>query len=145
MDALLRDQALLKDFCGGHNARMRLHGQRWQYRVGNALVHVDNAFSWSGWAQERLIINLETLEATGAWFGMRRSFKEPWLTRIGEDELKVDLKSKLWGIDCRVTLASEALEAEELFETKWIGAKGSWPTEENWQPTGRLSFGLGAR
>lgn len=121
---------------------MRIHGQRWQYRVGNALVHVDNAFSWTGWAQERLVVNFETVEAAGAWFSFRRSFAEPWLTRIGEDELRVVLKSRLSGIDCGVTLAGEPLEAEALFEAKWSGAKGSWPPEEDWMPTERFSFGM---
>jgi hypothetical protein len=119
---------------------MHILGQRWQYRVGNALVHVDNAFSWIGWAQERLVVNGETVEAAGAWFSFRRSFAEPWLTLIGDDELKVDLKSRVSGIDCRVTLAGEALEAEELFEAKWSG-KGSWPAEESWTSTRRSTWG----
>jgi hypothetical protein len=124
---------------------MRIHGQRWQYRVGNALVHVDNAFSWTGWGQERLVVNLETVKATGAWMALRRSFAEPWLTRIGDDELQAQLKARLLGIDCCVTLAGEALEAEELFEAKWSGPKGTWPPEESWTPTKQLSFGLKSR
>jgi hypothetical protein len=103
--------------------------------VGNALVHVDNAFSWTRWAQERLVVNLETVESAGAWFAIRRSFAEPWLNRIGDDELKVDLKSTIRGITCHVTLAGEALQAEELFEAKWSGGKGSWPPEDSWVPT----------
>lgn len=119
---------------------MEIHGQRWRYRVGNTLVNVDNAFSWTGWAQERLIVNEETVQQSGQWFGFRRAFDEPWLTSIGEDELRVRLRSKLMGISCEAELAGEKIDPDALFETSWAGTKGSWPNEQDWVQTDAFSW-----
>jgi hypothetical protein len=89
---------------------MKLHGQRWLYRLGNAEIVVENAFSWWGWAQERWLINGDVIRETGGWFEIRRVFDEPWLT----------------GVDCSVTLEREALDHDALFEASWRG-KRSWP------------------
>lgn len=113
---------------------MKLHGQRWRYRIGNSEVDVDNAFSWFDWAQERFKVNGEVVKATGQWFAFRRSFDEPWLTPIGEGELSVRMRSTTVGVDCEVELDGEAIEAEQLFEATWRG-KGSWPVDADWRST----------
>ena len=93
---------------------MKLYGQLWLYRVGNAEVAVDNAFSWWGWAQER------------------------WLTTPGEGVLCAELRSRLNGLDCSVTLDGEAVPHDTLFEAEWLGRK-SWPAAEDWKEVSAFS------
>ena len=111
---------------------MRLIGQRWEYRVGNSIVLVDNAFSWSGWGQERLIVNDETVGSAGGWFGLFRSFRKDWLTRFVEGDLKVALSSRLKGIACELTLDGEPVLTEAFWEAAWLGTRGAWPDETAW-------------
>lgn len=110
---------------------MKIHGQRWLYRVGNAEVIVDNAFSWIGWGQERWVINGETVRATAGWFVFRRTFDEPWLTPLGEGMLAAALRSQMTGIACVVTLDGEAQPCDALFEATWSG-RGAWPESAAW-------------
>ncbi|MFL0671301.1 MAG: hypothetical protein ACJLS3_07730 [Erythrobacter sp.] len=110
---------------------MVIHGQRWRYRVGNADVCVDNAFSWWGWAQERWVINGEEVRSIGAWFTFRRKFDEPWLTPLGDGVLAADLRSAAHGVACEVRLDGELLAPEALYETSWSG-RGAWPDEAAW-------------
>jgi len=117
---------------------MKLHGQRWLYLIGNAEIAVDNAFSWWGWAQERWLINGETIRETGGWFVFRRSFDEPWLTPLGDGILAVELRSKLSAVHCAVTLDGEPQEHDALFEASWQGRR-SWPAADDWQAVDAFS------
>ncbi|MBL8657055.1 MAG: hypothetical protein JNJ92_06810 [Altererythrobacter sp.] len=107
-------------------------GQRWEYRIGNSIVMVDNAFSWTFWAQERLIVNDETAQEAGGRFGLYRSFGEAWLTHLGEGELRVVMTSQIAGIACSVTLDRAPIEPEALWEASWRGARYSWPQQSEW-------------
>lgn len=121
---------------------MKLHGQRWLYRVGNAEILVDNAFSWWGWAQERWLINGDIMRRTGGWFAVKRSFDEPWLTPLGDGILEVHLRSRLSSVECLVTLDGERLDHEALYETSWSG-RGAWPASEDWLEVDSFSIFLG--
>ena len=118
---------------------MKLHGQRWLYRAGNAEVIVDNAFSWWGWGQERWLINGDVIRETGGWFESRRAFDEPWLTPLGDGILAVELRARLTGVDCSVMLDGEALEHDALFEASWRG-KRSWPAADRWEEVADFSI-----
>lgn len=111
---------------------MKLMGQAWRYRVGNSIVRVENAFSWTGWAQERLVVNGETAQQAGAWFGFRRTFSEDWLTPIGEGELTVSMRSRVDGISCALKLDGVDIEPEALLEARWSGRRQSWIEPEAW-------------
>ncbi|RNJ62733.1 MAG: hypothetical protein EDM03_08750 [Porphyrobacter sp. IPPAS B-1204] len=111
---------------------MKLHGQRWLYRLGNAEIVVENAFSWWGWAQERWLINDDIVREAGDWFKVRRVFDEPWLTPVSDGLLAVEMRSRFTGVDCWVTLDGEALEPHAVFEANW-GGKRSWPASEDWK------------
>lgn len=117
---------------------MKLHGQRWLYRVGNAEVCVDNAFSWWGWAQERWVINGDVVRQSGGWFVFRRSFQEPWLTPFGDGILAADLRAQISSVACIVTLDGERLEHDALFEASWSGRK-TWPVGTAWTEVERFS------
>jgi hypothetical protein len=103
---------------------VRLLGQRWEYRIGNSIVLVDNAFSWAGWGQERLLVNDETVASAGGVFGLYRGFSEPWLTRLGESELQVALSSRLRGIACAVTVDGEPVTPKAFWTAAWSGPPG---------------------
>ena len=63
-------------------------------------------------------------------------------TAIGEDELRVRLLAGLQAVHCEVSLAGEELKPDGLFETTWRGPRGSWPEEDAWTETDKLTFGL---
>lgn len=110
---------------------MKLHGQRWLYRVGNAEVIVDNAFTWWGWAQERWLVNDDVVRETGGWFVFKRSFDEPWLTPLGDGILSAELRSRIASVECLLTLDGERQDSVALFEASWFG-RGAWPPSQNW-------------
>ena len=118
---------------------MKLHGQRWRYQLANTEIFVDNAFSWFGWAQERLLINGEVAQSVGSWLSFKRSFDEPWLTRSGDGVIEVLMRSKLNEISVELRLDDELVEHEELFEAAWYG-KGLWPNSEMWIQTEKFSI-----
>lgn len=114
--------------------------QRWTYRIGNSTVCVDNAFSWSGWAQERLRVNDETAQDSHGMFRRQQSYAEPWLTMIGEGELSVRLSARILSIRCELLLNGAPLEPETYMAARWSGPKHSWPAEEDWRPARRGDF-----
>lgn len=114
---------------------MKLHCQRWLFEIGNSVVKVDNAFSLLGWAQERLIVNDEIAGQAGQWFAMRRNFAEPWLSMLGDSELKVSMFARVGSVECVVELDGERLEPALLQEATWSGRRGLWPDEQAWRET----------
>ena len=121
------------------SSRMKLHGQRWRYQLANTEIFVDNAFSWFGWSQERLLINGEVAQSVGSWLSFKRSFDEPWLTLSGDGIVEISMRSKLNGISVELRLDDEMIEHEELFEAAWHG-KGVWPNPDLWMKTEQFSI-----
>jgi hypothetical protein len=118
---------------------MKIHGQRWLYRVGNAEVIVDNAFSWWGWGQERWLINGEIIREAAGWFAPKRSFDEPWLTPLGDGILAAELRAKIASVECLVTLDGEAQPDDARLEASWSG-RGVWPADEAWTEVENFSI-----
>lgn len=117
---------------------MKIHGQRWRFQLENSEVFVDNAFSWLGWAQERLIVNRETVQRAGQWFNFRRFFDEEWLTATGDGTLEVRMRSTTFGVDCDLILDGVPVEPDALFEATW-GGRGSWPDHALWSEVDEFS------
>lgn len=118
---------------------MKLHGQRWLYRLGNTEIVVDNAFNWWGWGQERWLINGDVIRETGAWFEIKRAFDQPWLSPLGDGALAVELRSRLTGVDCSLKLDGEAVDPDALFEASWRGRR-SWPAANHWKEAADFSI-----
>lgn len=120
---------------------MRILGQRWTYRIGNTLVEVDNAFSWSMWGQERMIVNGEVVQQSSGGMRFHQQYKEPWLTATGEGELKIELKARGMGIACAATLDGEHVYPEATATARWRGPRHSWPDADDWEsrPSGNWS------
>lgn len=118
---------------------MRLMGQRWEFRIGNAVVKVDNAFSWSLWGQERMLVNDEEVHSSSGRMRFSQKYQEPWLTSLGEGELKIWLRGGSSGVCCTAFLDGEAVPATEIYESVWRGPALGWPDEVEWQmqPPGR--------
>ncbi len=119
---------------------MKFHGQRWEYRIGNAVVFADNAFAFSlrPSVHERLIVNDEVVQSGSSW--LRQKFNEPWLTIIGEEELNVVMTSRLRGIHCEARLSGEHIEPFAYWIATWTGDRSSWPSEKDWNPAGERSW-----
>lgn len=113
---------------------MKLHGERWVYRIGNSVIRVDNGFAWVGFAQERMVVNDETVQSHEGWFALRQDFFEPWIVPGGEGVLKVTMLAGLMRVHCRAELDGVVIQPAETSKTTWSGPKGSWPPEEAWQP-----------
>lgn len=122
--------------CEAFDRTVTLYGQRWQYNIGNTEINVDNAFSVWGWAQERLLVNSEVTHTADGWFIFRRSFREPWLTILGDGVLGVRLKSKLKSVSCEVTIDGKAIEPDAIFKAVW-DIQGAWPNSDDWIETHR--------
>ncbi|MDG5746646.1 hypothetical protein P8Q88_00485 [Qipengyuania sp. XHP0207] len=118
---------------------MKLHGQRWRFQLENSEIFVDNAFSWYGWAQERLVVNGDVAQAAGQWFAFRRSFDEDWLTVTGDGLLEVRMRSTLTGVNCEIAIDGTAVEPDGLFEATWKGRR-SWPEEVRWKEVAEFSI-----
>ncbi len=116
---------------------MRLHGQRWVYRIGNSVVCIDNGFSWVGWAQERMVVNDETVQSSDGWFRLRQDYFEPWIVPGGEGVLRVKLVAGMMRISCSADLDSQPLDPVEILEATWSGSKKAWPPADAWTPVTR--------
>lgn len=112
---------------------MTLLGQRWEYRIGNSTVFVDNAFSWSLWCQERLVVNDETLHGASGWLRFSAEYSAPWLTEAGEETLHVKMSSRLMSVACRLLLGDDPIDPHACYVTNWTGVLGSWPDSAEWQ------------
>jgi len=119
---------------------MKFHGQRWEYRIGNAVVFADNAFTLSlrPSIHERLIVNEEIVQRGSSW--VRQNFNEPWLTMIGEEQLNVVMTSRLLGIHCEARLGAERIVPFAYWIASWKGDRRSWPSEGDWTPAGDRSW-----
>lgn len=112
---------------------MRFHGQRWIYRIGNSTVAVDNAFSWSMWGQERMIVNGETVKQAQGWFVTSRTFAEPWLSLDGETEIRVQIMAGVLSLTCETFLNGERLSPQACYAVHWNGERCQWPDEALWE------------
>jgi len=112
---------------------MRLIGQRWEFQIGNTMVEVDNAYSWTLWGQERLLVNGEQVHASNGRMRFSQKYREPWLTPFGDGELKVWLRSTATQIRCSASLDGEEVPVTAMCDTDWEGPAGSWTTEDKWE------------
>ena len=99
----------------------------WRYLEGNSEIIIDNAWTLTGWAQERLVINGDTTAETSGWWRFTQSFAEPWLSRIGETELKVSLRAAMFTVTIHVEVDGRVLEAERYLTFDWAGPRRQWP------------------
>lgn len=98
-------------------------------------MKVDNGFSWSMWGQERLIVNDEVAHSSSGWMRFGQKYSEPWLTMLGQEELRVVMRSRTLSILCRVSLGDVQLEPHACYTAEWTGKAHAWPEEIGWQVT----------
>lgn len=111
---------------------MRLHGTRWEYRIGNHLVYVDNSFCFIGWAGERLVVNDETVQETSGWFRMAETFFEPWILPHGDGQLEARLRAAVMSVTCELLLDDQHQTPVAIYDHVWNGPARSWPATEDW-------------
>lgn len=113
----------------------RMFGQRWRYEVGNSTVIVDNAYTLFGWVKERLIVNDDEVQTSSSSWTFFRAFSEPWLTRIGEEDLEISMIAGLLSVQCGARLGHEKLTPVDILKASWVGDRESWPLDSDWRPT----------
>lgn len=104
-----------------------MHFQRWRYLEGNSEIIIDNAWTLTGWTQERIVVNGETTAEAAGWWKLKQSFAEPWLSRFGETELKVLLRATMLTVRVHVEIDGRVLEAERYLTFDWTGPRRQWP------------------
>lgn len=116
---------------------MKLYCERWVYRIGNSVIEVDNGFAWPGFAQERMVVNGETVQSHQGWFHARQDFFEPWIVPGGEGMLTITMVSGLLRVHCRAKLDGAPVEPAETLKAEWSGPKGAWPPQDAWVAVSR--------
>jgi hypothetical protein len=133
----------MSDSLDQEKQEMKLIGQRWEFQIGNTVIYVDNAYSWTLWGQERMLVNGEQVHASSGRMRFSQKYQEPWLTPFGDGELKVWLRSTTTKLRCSISLEGEPIPASAIFSINWQGPVGSWPKEEEWErrpPGGAWAF-----
>lgn len=111
---------------------MRFFGQRWVYNIGNNVMKVDNAYDQTGWGQERLIVNDETIQLSEGAERFEQKFKEPWLASVGETELCIHLRASFFTVHCFASIGDQKVEPDAYFQANWAGERYAWPDETEW-------------
>lgn len=110
---------------------MQLRGKRWTYWVNGHRLYVDNAWSWSGWTQERVLLEGRTVASAGVDLstdgGLNGGFElTPKETGFAQT-LKIALRSGLFGMKCKVWFGDRLIKPEAVETANWQGRKGEWP------------------
>lgn len=109
---------------------LTLRGKRWLYDIGGKRVSVENAWSWTGWAQERVVIDGVSVRTAGGELTTRRSFTIPVDETRLNAPLHITLSSRLFAIACVVSYGDERIEPTDIQFGNWRDRKGGWPPAE---------------
>ncbi|MGJ3231568.1 MAG: hypothetical protein ACFE0P_07205 [Oceanicaulis sp.] len=109
---------------------LTLRGKRWLYDIGGRRVSVENAWSWTGWAQERVVVDGESVRETGEEMKTRRRFTVPVEETRLNAPLEIDMRAKGFWIDCRMRYGDELIEPIDVQYGNWRGERGDWPPAE---------------
>lgn len=103
---------------------MKLRGKRWLYQIDGRTLSVENAWSWSLWAQERVVLAGRTLRKTGGYLCGDRSFSIPPEESGLADYLHVTLYAGFFRIHSVVTLGDTILKPDTIESGDWRAARG---------------------
>lgn len=108
--------------------------QRWDYEFGNYQIIVENAWNISSFTQERITVNgAPTHDGITAFIPLlywKTMFEDTVLTKDGELDLKVQLRSGLMTVKARLLIAEEVQPWTNYIALKWVGPKGEWPNQD---------------
>jgi len=108
---------------------MKLRGKRWIYQLEGRRLEVENAWSWTMWAQERVVFDGRCLRKAGGYLTSDRSFSlSPDETGLSQP-LHVVLFAGFFRIHCLVTYGSTNLEPRKIERGEWRARRGAWPGE----------------
>ncbi|PZO00190.1 MAG: hypothetical protein DCF28_11860 [Alphaproteobacteria bacterium] len=85
-----------------------------------------------------MIVNDEVVQRGSSF--IRQDFSAPWLTMVGEEELRIVMTSRLAGIHCEARLAGDRIEPFAYKIATWKGDRSSWPPEDGWMLAGERSW-----
>jgi hypothetical protein len=106
---------------------MYLRGKRWIYDIDGRRLSVENAWSWTMWAQERVVLDGVCLRAASGYWVTDRNFTVPVSETGFSAPLHITLYSGLWSIEVIVILGEERLTPLDVQKGNWRGRKGDWP------------------
>ena len=114
-----------------------LNVQKWVYERGNYQIIIENAWNASMYSQERITVNGEYIRNSIAvrqsilfW---RTVFEDTVIDDRGELPLKVQWKSGLLTTKSRLLIEEERQDWTHYFNKKWMGFKGEWPEEAEYE------------
>lgn len=111
---------------------MKLNGQKWVFQDGNHEIIAENAWSWTlFFSQTRIRINGETVYEHAGYFWVALDWtsahSEPWVTKLGDEELRIEFRSEPRSISIRAKIGDRELEPIDYLEGSWISKRGYWP------------------
>jgi len=108
---------------------MKLRGKNWVYQIEGRRLDVENAWSWTLWAQERVVFDGRCLRKTRGFLATERAFLlKPEETGLSE-RLHINMFSGLMRVHCRVRLGSRPIPAYRVETGVWRAERGRWRGE----------------
>ncbi len=112
--------------------------QRWVYERGNYQIIIENACSFDRglfrpYVQERISVNGEHIrdyiDVPTVLIFWRTIFEDNLFDRSGELKLKVQWRSGVNAIRCRLLIDETPQDWTECFKLEWTGIPGEWPDQ----------------
>ena len=114
---------------------MRVKGQRWEFRIGNNQLIVENASHWSGYSQERVRLNDAIISKREGWGWVVISktilaefdlLDVPHAVVVG---VSVNATKTDAFIYARVITEDHVYEPETMTEARWDTKTYLWPPD----------------
>lgn len=109
---------------------MRLRGKRWISTINGRPVRVENAWSFSFWAQERVVLDGLPVARTGEIGALDRTFRLSAPETGLPAALHVTLYAGLFKVHCQVWLGGARLTPDAVETGIWRAPRGRWPGED---------------
>ncbi len=110
---------------------MQHRGKRWIYRVEDRELRVENAWKFSFWAQERVLLENQIVASAGEYGAIERRFElAPDQTGLSHP-LNILITSGFLGLVCVVTYGAKTLTPVHVEHGRWWGPNGTWPEEDH--------------
>jgi len=113
---------------------IKMNIQRWDYEFGNYQIIVENAWNKNRFTQERVSVNgVPTYDEIPGFFPLlhwKTMFEDTVLTKDGELDLQVQLRSGFKTVKARLLIDKEVQPWTNYIALRWSGPKGEWPDQD---------------
>lgn len=112
---------------------MRVTGHRWEFKIGNNELIVENAWHWAGYSQERVRLNGEIIKKREGWgwFVISKTVIAEFDLFDTEHAVVMGIKfsDTNYSIYARVITEDEIYKPDDRSEAKWDTKTYLWPPE----------------